>query len=310
MIICFWSPGHIGDTYIDAVFLHYLCKINNNIQFYYYYIQGDVFFNNIPNLKRIYGKNEYTHTLINGMPPEYAQDVAFIKHLYDNVGIFTHHKVLTINSSEILFVNTWCNPMGFRDFELSSAIPAWKNAIELLNNTYRVNLKFNEITAKELISCFNITNPIIEPSIDNFINSVNDKKLFFIYNYQPRSLQFEMNKLNSYIYEIAKNADNFIILATENKEFNMYPNIKCCETDFKINKQLSCNNLLQLWNIAKKCNTVVIIPSGSSWTFFHNLDDLKNINVCMFNSQVYTDRLNANIQQIYNDNSYTPIQNC
>lgn len=309
MIVCFWDCGHIGDVYIDAIFLHYLCRLNNNIEFYYYNICGDVFFENIPNIKRISGSREYTQTLIDGAPPERAIDGTFLQYLYTNVGRYTHHKVLTINSSDILFINTWCTPMGFTDFELSSAIPSWKNTIELVNSTYGLDLMFNPVTANELIGYFNITHNPIEPITDLFINNIRHKNLLFIYNYTPRSIQFEMNKLNSYIREIAKNTDNFIFLATENKEFNVYPNIKCCDTDFNINKQLSCKNLLQLWNIAKNCNTIIIIPSGSSWTFFHNLDYLKNINVYMFNSQLYADRLNANIQIICNDSSYCPIQN-
>lgn len=310
MIICFWNNNHIGDIYFDSIFLHYICKLNSNVQFYYYWLQGDAFVNNILNLSRIFGNKEYTHNLTEGMPPECAIDMSLANFLGNNMGHNTHLKVLNCNGEDVLFLNTWCNPMGFVDFELSTAIPSWKKTIELINNTYGTNLLFNrDVTANELISGFNIKNPIIEPGIDEFMHSVRNKKLFFIYNYHPRSVHFDMNKLNSYIRQVANNADNFVFLATENNEFNAYPNIKCCETDFHINKQLSCKNLLQLWNIAKKCNTIIIMPSGSSWTFFHNLDDLKNKNIYIFNSQLYTDRLNANIQLICNDSSYCPIQN-
>ena len=310
MLICFWSPGHIGDIYIDALFLHYICKLNYNIPFYYYYIQGDVFVNNIQNLSRIFGNTEYNCKMGNETPPECAQDISFLQYLYTNVGIYTHHKVSNVNGCEILFLNTWCIPMGYTDFDLTSAIPAWKNTIELINKTYGFNLICNPVTANELITGFNIMKPTNEPNIIEFISHISERNKIFVYNYNPRSVDFDMNKLNSYIHELANNRDNFVFLANENSEFNVYPNVKCCDTYFNITKKMSCENLLQLWNIAKLCNTIIIIPSGSSWIFFHNLHDIKNINICMFDGQQFVERLNTNIQLICDDTSYSPIKNC
>jgi hypothetical protein len=49
MNICFYNMNHIGDIYFNYFFINVICKQNPNTHFYYYFINGDVFFENIIN---------------------------------------------------------------------------------------------------------------------------------------------------------------------------------------------------------------------------------------------------------------------
>jgi len=51
MKICFYNMNHIGDAYIFASLLNRVCELNKDVDFYYYVIQGDIFFNPNSRLK-------------------------------------------------------------------------------------------------------------------------------------------------------------------------------------------------------------------------------------------------------------------
>jgi hypothetical protein len=55
--------------------------------------------------------------------------------------------------------------------------------------------------------------PTNEPNIIEFISHISERNKIFVYNYNPRSVGFDMNKLNIYIHELVNNRENFVFLA-------------------------------------------------------------------------------------------------
>ncbi len=120
----------------------------------------------------------------------------------------------------------------------------------------------------------------------------------FIFNYHPRSLHFDMNKLNNFILKESKTKN--IILSYYDNVFENNPNIKFVDKDFYIYPIPSCKNLIDIWEIASKWKKVILLPTGSSWTFLHKLDNLKPQQLVMFNSSEYCNKLNNLINTICN----------
>jgi hypothetical protein len=88
-------------------------------------------------------------------------------------------------------------------------------------------------------------------------------------------------------------------LSCHNSIFNDNPKIKFIDKDFNIHYKPSCENLLELWEIASKCKQVILLPSGSNWTFFHKLHIIKE-NQLFITNQDYQKKLN-NIIQFFNE---------
>ena len=110
MEICFYSMFHIGDVYFSSMFINLICKSNIDVNFYYYFINGHSFFENIQNIKSIQGVEEnYSGTLINGQPPESLLDTKYLQLLNHNNMQFAGDKIITVNGTNFLFINTWCS---------------------------------------------------------------------------------------------------------------------------------------------------------------------------------------------------------
>ena len=54
-------------------------------------------------------------------------------------------------------------------------------------------------------------------------------------------------------------------------------------------------NLLNIWEIAIKCVKILILPTGSSWTFLHKLNVIKQNQIFILNNTHYANLLNVNI---------------
>ena len=53
MEICFYNLSHIGDIYFNSFFINLLCDQNPKMKFLYFFINGDIFFKGVNNIKRI-----------------------------------------------------------------------------------------------------------------------------------------------------------------------------------------------------------------------------------------------------------------
>lgn len=203
----------------------------------------------------------------------------------------TGSKIIKINDRDVLFINTWCLSLHLNhsDYEINSAIKSYNNLISTINNNFGLSLNFNKIYT---------------PSIDylcmsqNNDNNIIDQETVFIFNYCPRSAVFDMNKLNNFISTLSKTSN--IILSCYDNVFENNPNIKFIDKDFKIYPVPNCKNLIDIWEIASKCKKVILLPTGSSWTFLHKLDSLKPHQLVMFNSPEYCNKLNDLINIICN----------
>ena len=300
MDICFYNMNHIGDVYFNYFFLNMICKQNPNIHFYYYFINGDAFFENIKNISRIFPiESEYSCNLINGEPPENLLNNKILQMLIKNNMQQTIYKKLIVDNKEYLFVNLWCNSyfLSHIDFDFISAIPKYINLIDKLNNDFLFNLNFKIIDNKQLIETelsenlkfgtLNLTEQILNESI-------------IIFNFKPRSLSFNMDVLNKFIYTLSKY--NKIILTSYDKMFGDNKNISFIDRDYKICNTPKCDNLLFIWEIAVKCKHIIILPTGSSFLFFHKLDKLNENQIHMFNNVQYCDSLNKNTNYFANKN--------
>ena len=293
MNICFYNINHIGDVYFSSFFINLICKQNPSIHFYYYVIQGDVFLENIENIERITpNENQYNSILTNGSPPEDLLNKDVLNILLQNRMESCCGKVLQYNNTNYLFINTWCKAqyLNHNDFDFITAIQAYNNYINIINNIFGTTLTLdankNNIIDQKLIT-YRKNAPT---SIDNIENSI------FIFNYKPRSYQYDMNRLNNFIENTSKTEK--IILSTFDVKFINNNNITFIDRDYNIHPTPICDNLLLLWDIAIKCKIITIIPTGSSWTFFHLIDKIKTPQIYMLNDKHYQTQLNNNINFI------------
>ena len=297
MKICFYNMNHIGDIYIFAALFNILCEINESIEFSYFAIQGDTFFNTrLQNLKKI-GKiyTKYNNTLINGKPPEELLNNDILTILINNNMASSQLKCLKIDGEDILCINTWANAPIIKhiDFDLYDAIRGWNSIINEINLRYNINLKF-EIQNKNHL--FNN----VSMSLQQYDNTPIDTDTIFIFNYIPRSVQYNMNSLYKMIIELSKT--NKIMLSCYDEYLSNYTNIDFFDRKYNITPEPSCFNLIKLWNIIINCKQIYITPTGSSWTFIHTLNEIKTNQVYMINSYMYADILNKNINWLLDKN--------
>jgi len=300
MDICFYNMNHIGDVYFNYFFINTICKQNPNINFYYYFINGDIFFENIKNIRRISPiESEYSANLINGEPPENLLNNKILNVLLQNNMQKTMYRKLTIDNKQYLFVNLWCASdfLSHTDFDFISAVPKYSYLINKLNNEFLLNLNYTIIDKKQLIE-----NEIIENLNCDFLNLTQDflGETIFVFNFKPRSETFDMTLLNNFISNLSK--DNKIILTSYDNIFYNNKNIAFIDRDYKIHKSPKCDNLLYIWEIAVKCKKIIIIPSGSSFLFFHKLDKINENQIYMFNNVNYYNLLNKNVNYFINKN--------
>lgn len=289
--ICFYNLAHTGDVYAFAIFINELCKANPDSNFLYYTINGSIFFDNIANIKRISPlEKEYINPLVNGTTADKYIDRCVLDVLYAD-HLLSGSVVKNFKTTKILFINTWIGSDYIKsneDFCFKKTIASYNQMIDIVNNKYNTGL--------------NNINPTPRNILD-FINNINYKKIvvnpedfkdsIFIFNYVPMSLYFDMNKLYNYVIEISKT--NKIILASHNAVFDNNNNITFVDKTYGIYPVPSAENLLQVWDIASECKKVIILPTGSSWFFFHKLDKLEKEKLFIFNHDAYVDRLNGNI---------------
>lgn len=313
MKICFYNLLHIGDVYFSSFFIKLLCKLNENKNFYYYNINGDVFYENIPNIQRIFNKIEANYKSIlstESRPEDYLDSSKLFHHLQYNMQMMgVCYRILQIDNENILFINTWCGSeiLNHTDFIIEEAFISWKKLIETLNNNFNLNIFF-DINSKELFELLikddiYYKNYLIE---EQFYSNVDFENTTFILNYQPRSTPLDLNRLNNYILSLSQN--NKVMLAQFNILFENNENIKCIDKDFNIYPDPSCYNLIKIWNIAVKCKKIIIFASGSSFTFFHKLNNIKHQQLFISDftrlddPYHYCNRLNNNINYLIGEN--------
>ena len=299
MSICFYNMNHIGDIYFNYFFINMICNQNQDMNFYYYFINCDVFFENIKNISRIFPiESEYSSHLISGEPPENLLNNKILSILIQNNMQKTMYRKLIVDNKEYLFVNLWCASdfLSHPDFDFISAIPKYSNLINKLNNEFLLNL-----------NCITNNNQLIENKICENLNydalNLNEQNLndsILIFNFKPRTISINVNLFNKFISNLSN--DNKIILTSYDKIFDNNKNITFIDRDYKIHQSPRCDNLLFIWEIAVKCKKIVLLPSGSTFLFFHKLDKIKENQVYMFNDVNYYNLLNKNVHYFTNKN--------
>lgn len=294
MDICFYNMNHLGDVYFASMFIHLICKSNRHVNFYCYFINGHIFFKNIPNIKSICSVDElYSGQLTNGSPPELQINSQILDILINNKMQVTGDKIISFANRPVLFVNTWCRSQHLmhNDYDIYSAINVYPSLIKTINLKYNIHLDFKIINRIELLEnikyCTEDTNNTTNYIDHDFTHTI------FIFNFVPRSEQFNMNRLNHVIIQLSNR--NNVILSCHNNLFDNNPNIKFVDKDYNIHMTPSCKNLIDMWDIAIKCKFTILLPTGSSWCFLHKLDVLRENQLLMFSHNEYCARLNRNI---------------
>ena len=297
--ILFYNLNHIGDVYMSSGFINTLVEQNSNINFYYYFIQGDCFLLKNQNLKRINNcESAYSKDLQSGEPPENLINSDLLNFLLKNNFQKKQLIIQSINNKEYLLLNTWCIAPVIKhsDFDLISAIDGWKRLIIESSKIIKQPLNFH------ITPHIDLTNMMRDyPDYELSEEEKNKMKNYvFIFNYKPRSVNFDMNRLENYIDFHIKN--NKVMLANYSKKYDNNENVLFFEKYFNIKPTPDCLNLKKIWDIIYYCKKIIILPCGGTWTFFHKLKDLRNDQIYMFQGNEYTERLNNNIKIINNKN--------
>ena len=299
MNICFYKLKHIGDIYFSSFFINLICKQNPDINFLYYFINGDIFFKNIPNIQRISPiENHYLGNIINGSPPENLLNNQVIKFLQNNEMETAGAKTIKFNGKNILFINLWCNSSYLKhiDYDITDAIKSYEKLIQILQSNHNLSLCFKINKPIELIEHINEKNIMIDEK-----NNYNvDADTIFIFNFKPRSELFDTNNLKKFIHNLS--IKNKIILSSYDSTFDNNNNIKFIDKHYNIHPIPNCVNLLNIWEIAIQCNKIVLLPTGSSWTFLHKLNIINQNQLFMFNNSQYCNLLNKKINFLLGEN--------
>jgi len=298
MDICFYSFFHIGDLYLASLFINIICKCNKDINFYYYFINGDDFFKNIPNIKRLgIIEDNYSNNLINGSPPESLVNIDILNLLKSNDMQAEGSKQIYVEDKLITFVNTWCRSPYFMcdDFNINDCIVKYENLVNKINELYSTNLNFIINNPSELIEHLTLKPQDFETELIN--DNLNET--IFVFNYVPRSVVFNMERLHNFIIELSK--QNKLILSCYDSNLDR-ENIKFIDRDFNIFPEPSCKNLIKLWEVAIKCKQIFLLPSGGSWTFFHKINEIKMDQIFMYEFSNYGEKLNYCINTITGEN--------
>ncbi len=301
MKICFYNLNHIGDVYFNSFFIKMICKQNPNMFFYYFSILGDVFFENIKNIKRIYYdiENNYKNKINNGDPPEQLLDKELLNVLLNCKMENIKYKILKINGEKIVFINTWSSALSYTDYDIIGAQKPFYNLINEVNTNTNLNIIFNLKGSNDFIE-------IMDNDADYYKNIITEKyenhffdETVFIFNYVPRSLNFDMNILNQFIEKLSQTTK--IILANYNNIFENNSNITFLDRHYNILPEPSCRNLIKIWEIAIKCSKVILLPTGSAWTFFHKIKEIKENQLFIIEyGNKYYNLLNQNNKYLLN----------
>lgn len=302
MKLCFYNLFQIGDIYFSSFFIKAICESNKDMNFYYYFKNGDIYFKNIENIKRINTIEEYTDNHVSGISKTenlINNDILnLLKCNMDNIGA----QLLNINNEKILFINTWCMSkyLLHLEYDIVSAMSSYRNCIQKINNDFNLNIKY-DVNCKELLknTHYNV--------YSNKYQNISYDETTLIFNYIPHSCNnYNMHHLNNYIKELSKTTK--IILTCYNIMFKDNPNISFIDNDYNIIPNSSCSNLVEIWEIAIKCNKIIIIPSGCSWTFFHKIHEIKENQLFFFMDNVYSNRfsnvLNNSINTLLSENKF------
>jgi len=278
--ICFYNLFHIGDVYFTSLFMNLICKANPEITFYHYIIKGNTFFSHIENTKKIDDENLIQQIKVLERP--------------------TPYKLISCNTKQFICINTWCAAMGHNDYNIIGALEKWKEKISTINIEFNMDMKF------DIINC-NMLHPIKFSAEQKFIDFKNNAKLniTFVYNFNSLSVPFHKNFIHYLINVLAKNIENkILVIPFYNSNYPVHKNILYLDRDFNIYPDENCDNLLKTWEIAKKCNSIVITTCGACWLFFD--EDIHNIpNILYYHSNdEYTHnadvKLNDNIKYFTN----------
>ena len=296
MKLCFYNMFHIGDIYIYSTLFNVLCELNENVDFYYFAIQGDIFFNKqLKNLKKIGKTNiKYSKELVNGEPPENLLNNDSLKFLESNRMDRCQFKNFKICDEDTLWINTHCIASSIKhsDYDLCDAITGLKKLINEINLKYNLNLKF-EIQNK--LNLFN--NPCIQQSETNKLSIDNDT--IFLFNYKPRSFTYDLTPLYKMIIQLSKT--NKVMVSCYDSILSNY-NVEFFDKKYNITPEPSCFNLIKLWDIIINCKKIFILPCGGCWTFMHRVNEIKKEQIFMINSEIYTNKLNKNINWFLDNN--------
>jgi len=272
--ICFYNLFHIGDAYITSLIMNLICKANPEITFYHYIIKGNTFFSHIENTKKIDDEN--------------------LIHEINALEGKTPYKLILSNTKQFICINSWCAAMGHRDYDITDALEKWNVKINTINTEFNMNIIFD-------IKKCNMLHPIKFQAEQNFIDFKNNTKLniTFVYNFDSLSVPFHKNYIHHLINVLAKNIENkILIIPFYNSSYPVHKNILYLDKDFNIYPDSNCDNLLKTWEIAKKCNSIVITTCGACWLFFD--EDIHNIpNILYYHSN---DKYTHNADVKLNDN--------
>lgn len=318
MKICLYNLLHIGDIYYSSLIVRKLCEENPEYEFYYCVPYGHFFFKDINNCKHINDIVPYYHykaTITKNLLGGYEDGIFnegffFLKdELMWNKGM----NVMNYNNEDILFVNTYDHSEYFikhNSYNLNSNFRTMKYIVEDINNKYDMKLKYNiddenmylEKTIDRHIDLFNPYS-YIQNNID--INELKDS--IFIFNFITRSVHTNLIELCNFFDKDEYKNEKLIFAdsTTITEKIKSRNNVKYIDIDFCIQKKPSCENLYVIWEIAIHCKKIVIIPSGSTWTFLHKLNEINENQIYFYNNHI------GNFVSILNNvmNSYYEYKN-
>jgi len=278
--ICFYNPCNFGDTFFASPFIRHICNSNPSRRFYYILSKGEYIFSGHP-LPNLY--NIQTTTILRGNNV-YIQDIFNkIQYQYRESPYFD----MRINNERYIFMNVWCGGIGSADVKFHELKGGYTRSLNRINAHYQETFVNSEIPNDKIMPIVKM--PISMYNDNGFCTWIRKwhnenpqdgldgsgdggRKLVFIYNFRPLSAINEPYNMNVYITGLARMFPNThtLIVPSHSREFDVYPNIICCDRLFGYSEsENSFRGLFMLETIVRACDIIISQYCGASWIWFN-----------------------------------------
>ena len=270
----------------------------NNICFFHNHVNGDCFFSRIL-VKQIIDANKSKNITF-----YYTAPRALISHCLDlgipdknfNITNVPHPECLFFIIDDFLFINVWIGITTDTNLStenkicalcLKNVIPNYNKLIELLNNSFKMNIDLldtNDNKSPYLPIDHNYYNGNF---INNFI-SVNKKKyekIVLISNNSPTTFITLNSITEKYLRPIVNRFPNYLFITFEDTILH-FANLISIKNIYKqTGTQIDKNWGIMFSLLSKLSDKVILIPSGVSLTCFNN-ETIKNKFMMFFDYSV------------------------
>jgi hypothetical protein len=253
----------------------------NKIIFFHDHVNGDCFFSRLLVNKIIQDtKNrniEYFYTAPNAVQ-SHCEDINISEHNFNVIQV-PHYNDTFYLINGALFINVWIGNTIIEKkicaFCLNGVIINYNRIIELLNNSYNLNISLIDNNSSPYID-YNFTYYSDTIFIKSFIESKKNiyDKIILICNTSPSTFISLRYVTRRYLYYLVNKHPNYLFITFHDTLLkDKFLNIISLNDIYNINNKKPQNSGAIFSFISTIADKVILLPSGLSLTCFNNIND-------------------------------------